>query len=414
MLGFTEHYLAPFAIALQASVQAIGVLTALPSLISSLFQLLSTSWAYRFKSRKGFIVMGAFVQACLLLPISFLPYLGLKHEVTVFICLVVFFATSGAVIGPVWGSLMTDYIHPDERGRYFGWRNQRLGLISLGTHFIAGIVLYLLHPIHPLIGFTANFVMAMVARLISAALLWQMEDIPFQVTKDIHFTFWMFLRRFRQSNFVKFVLFVSSMTFSAFLAGPFFAVFMLRDLGFNYLVYTALTVVAVLSNLFSLRLWGEHADEVGNAKVLRLTSFFLPIIPALWLFTSNPAFLIFIQILAGFIWGGFNLAASNFIYDAVSPPKRIRCIAYFNVLNGTALAIGAVLGGYLGPRLPEIFGYELRTLFLLSGFLRLLVFLFMSPTFREVRPARKVSSLELFFSVVGIKPIGFEERKEET
>lgn len=412
MVGMTEHYLTPFAIALRASVQAVGALAALPNLAASLFHLVSCSWALRLKSRRRFIVLGALTQAGLLLPIALLPAVSWPHPVTLFVSLVVLLATAGAMIGPAWGSLMTDHIPANERGRYFGWRNQRLGIVTVASQLTAGLILHQLHPVHPLAGFTVLCLFAMIARLISAALLARMDDLPLQVTADSHFTFWMFIRRFRESNFVRFVCFVSAMTFCANVASPFFSVFLLRDLRVSYLVYTILTLSAVMPSLGSLRLWGQHADHVGNVRVLRLTSIVLPIIPVLWLVSTHTVYLVGVQLLAGFVWGGFNLAASNFIYDAVSPAKRMRCIAYFNVLNGTALSLGALLGGALADHLPPLLGYPLRSLFVLSAGLRGLVVLFLRPTFREVRPTREATSLDLFFSVVGIKPLERETSSE--
>jgi len=80
-----------------------------------------------------------------------------------------------------------------------------------------------------------------------------------------------------------------------------------------------------------------------------------------------------VQILSGFAWAGFNLASSNFLYDASTPENRTRCIAVFNAMNGGAICLGALLGGYLVSHLPPVFGYQLLTLFLISGLLRGLV-----------------------------------------
>ena len=35
-----------------------------------------------------------------------------------------------------------------------------------------------------------------------------------------------------------------------------------------------------------------------------------------------------------FLWGGLTLCSTNFVYDAVTPPKRHTCLAYFNVGQG--------------------------------------------------------------------------------
>ena len=180
---------------------------------------------------------------------------------------------------------------------------------------------------------------------------------------------------------------------------------MLRDLQLSYLTYMALQVCSSFASLVALPLWGKHADMVGNVRVLRLSAFFAALIPVFWLFSHDPAYLMVIQIFGGFCWSGVALSAANFIYDAVSPPKRVRCIAYFNVINGVALFLGSLLGGFLASRLPPLFGYRLLSLFAFSSCCRLFLYLLLSRSFREVRPAQQVSIQKLFFSVVGIRPL---------
>jgi MFS family permease len=180
---------------------------------------------------------------------------------------------------------------------------------------------------------------------------------------------------------------------------------MLRDLQLSYLTYMGLQVGSSLAALIALPLWGRHADLVGNVRVLRLSSFLAALIPIFWLLSHNPAYLMLVQIFAGFSWSGVTLSSGNFIYDAVTPQKRVRCIAYFNVINGLALFLGSSLGGYFASRLPPLFGYRLLALFALSCFCRMSLYLLLSRSFREVRTAHEASVQELFFSVVGIRPL---------
>jgi MFS family permease len=138
---------------------------------------------------------------------------------------------------------------------------------------------------------------------------------------------------------------------------------------------------------------------------MKLTSILIVLVPLWWVFTDNTICLVVIQLIGGFVWGGFNLAASNFIYDAVTPEKRTRCIAYFNMMNGIALSIGAILGGFLVSHLPPVLGHRIRALFCLSSFLRMLPVILILPLIKEVRSVRKTSSTDLFFSVIGLRPL---------
>jgi uncharacterized membrane protein len=74
-------------------------------------------------------------------------------------------------------------------------------------------------------------------------------------------------------------------------------------------------------------------------------------------------------------------------------------------MNGAAIFLGASAGGFLATKLPPLQGYSLLALFLVSGICRLFSYLLLFNRFREVRPSREVSIQELFFSVVGIRPL---------
>ena len=117
------------------------------------------------------------------------------------------------------------------------------------------------------------------------------------------------------------------------------------------------------------------------------------------------------EFFSGVAWGAFNLCTVNFVFDAVSPAKRVRCLGYFSLINGTALFAGTSIGGLLADRFHFLPGSPLLSLILISGVLRLIAHFLLSGKFQEVRSsAPKVSSLKLFFSVVGLEPLT-EEKK---
>jgi hypothetical protein len=112
------------------------------------------------------------------------------------------------------------------------------------------------------------------------------------------------------------------------------------------------------------------------------------------------------QALAGISWSGFNMCAANFIFDAVTPAKRARCTAYFNVVVGT----GILLGGLMGATLVRVaaadyrlFGLEIHlafafhTLLIVSFLLRTLTLAVFLGRFREVRDVPNVGFAEIFF-----------------
>jgi MFS family permease len=126
---------------------------------------------------------------------------------------------------------------------------------------------------------------------------------------------------------------------------------------------------------------------------------------------KNPAILFACEMFSGFIWGGFNLCAVNFIFDAASPQSRVRHLSYFNLVNGIATFLGAAAGGFLASHLPPLWGSSFYLLCILSFLLRFMSWSFLSSKFHEVRtPTHRMTSAELFFSVLGIKP-ALEEKQ---
>jgi MFS family permease len=403
--GITDHYATPLALFLGATVQQIGLITALPNLLSSLSQLFAVRIVSWLGGRVQLLVRLVLSQASMIFCMAMLPWLPIANRVAILLMLLILAALCGGLAGPAWGSLMSDYIPASKRGRYFGWRNRLVGAVTIGSIIVSGLLLYSFREPAYGVGFFILFCSAALARYVSAYFIKRMYEPPQRRDPGSDFTFLMFLARFKESNFLRFVVFAACLNFAAYLSAPFFAVFMLRDLQLSYLTYMAVQVCSSLTSLIALPLWGKHADLVGNVRVLRLSSFFAAPIPILWLVSHEPVYLMLVQMCAGFAWSGVTLATGNFIYDAVTPQKRVRCIAYFNVINGLALCLGSSLGGFLASRLPPLLGYSLLSLFALSCFCRVCFYLLLSRSFREVRATHEVSIQELFFSVVGIRPL---------
>lgn len=192
--------------------------------------------------------------------------------------------------------------------------------------------------------------------------------------------------------------------------------YLLKELKVDYLSFVVITTTVTLVTLLTLPKWGKHIDKVGNISVIKFCGFIVSFIPILWIFSTYRFYFILVNALAGFAWAGFNLAVSNFIFDAVSEAKRVRCLSYFNLLNGLVVYLGAISGGFVAPHLPKIKGSYLLSIFLVSEILRFLIWRIFVRKIKEVRSCLPVNSKDLFFSNIGIrsiitdsqKPINFE------
>ncbi|MCC6502827.1 MAG: MFS transporter [Deltaproteobacteria bacterium] len=404
MNGFTLDYFTPFLILLGGTMKHVGILSALPNLFASFVQLKSPDITDRLLSRKKVVSLCILFQAVMLPPMVLSWFL--EWRVGVFIAIVTLFTVAGAVLMPAWGSLMADLVKEEQRGEYFGWRSKTLGIISVLATFAAGFILHRAEKSSAMLGFAIIFGLAFVFRLVSWRYMNKMHEPPMVKKEGDYFSLRDFVSRYRTSNFVRFVVFVSLLKFTVYIASPFFAVLMLKDLGFGYMAFTMVTLAATISAIVSIRRWGRHADRVGNLKVARSTSMLVALIPMFWLVNQNPVYLFFVQLFSGFAWAGFNLSASNFVFDASSPGKRARCIAYFNFFSGIAMSLGALAGGWLAMNLPAGFlASSAMNLILISAVLRLIMSWLLPFNLKEVREVDPVRTHELFWSMLRFKPV---------
>lgn len=382
--GFGDNYINPFAVALGASNFQIGLLSSIPQLLPALMQLKVADMTERLGSRKKIIVRSVFLHAFMLLPIALVPYVSKSIQIGMLIGLCTLYMLFASLAGPAWGSLMADLVPLRKGGVFFSKRSRLIGLVTLSTTFLAGYTLHLFKT-QSLIGFTIIFFLAMISRYISCYFLSRMYEPPLEVKREHYFSFGAFVRRLNVGNFGKYVIFQSTFNFAVFIASPFFTVFMLRDLGFSYLTYTIVVITVPLATILSMSYWGRYSDALGNRRVMRICSIIISVLPALWLVSHEVYFLIGIQVLAGFFWGGFNLCSSNFIYESAIPEKRTRCISYFNTINGLAICLGNLLGGFLATHIPPVLGYRLLTLFAISSCLRIILSTTLLSRVKEIR-----------------------------
>lgn len=388
MMGISDLYLIPYGIALGASASQVAFLASFPAAIAMLIQQKSASLTQSIGSRTKLINFVVFFHALSWLPIILIPYIFKDSNAYMapwaLLAATILFMSFGAFAVPAWQSLMSDYIPLKKRGQYFGWRNKLQGILSITVSVSAGLILHFFGK-DTIKGFTIIFIFAMMCRFYAWVCLTKMKE-PFRKSAhDVYFSFFSFLKQMRTSNYARFVLFASLMSFSVNISASLFSVFLLQDLHFNYASYMVIVTTAAVSGVVFQQLWGKYGDYFGNMRMMRVAGWGIATIPACWLISQSLGFGFFVQVLGGCFWGGFSLLLNNFMIEAVSPEKRIRCISYFNIMNSVAVFLGASLGGWLFHRLPEIRGYSFLCLFLISCFLRTMVMIFVAPKVKEVR-----------------------------
>jgi len=415
MQGGGENYLSAFALLLHATAFQIGLLSALPQLVGTWAQLLSVKVLNRFQHRKAVILAGAVGQAALWLPLLTLPLLFPEDGPWLLIaCTVVYFAMGHFAV-PAWNSLLVGLIDADQRGVYFSRRAMMMAVINFAALCGAGLVLHSAETWQrPWAGFAVVFLLAAAARAVSTRYIARIQESPTHATREAEFRLLTFLQHEAGQNFQRFLLFSGLMHVCVLIAGPYFVIYMLRDLRFTYLMYATWLAAGVLGQFLTLKPWGLLGDRFGNKKVLVATGLLVPFLPMLYILSTNFYFLIGVNFLGGVIWAGLALGLQNYVFDTVRAVDRAKGVAVWNTVNAVGWFMGAMLGSWLAavvpaelalPGLHLALASNLPVVFFISGLLRLVVSLSLLRTFRETRSVEPISHRELFFELPLIKPL---------
>lgn len=300
MSGAGDIYVSAYALFLKASTTQIAFLAAFPPRLGSFAQLFAVWLERRLGRRKTIILAGVLSQTFAWLPVIWLPYVFPEHAVIMLILCVVWFYASGNLASPVWSSLIGDLVPARKRGRYFGVRTRYMSLTGFIALVAAGGVLHFWElRDETRRGFLIIFSVAALVRVYSFLQIARMVEPPYTPPPRERLFAPGWWPRLRVSAFACFVSFVGLMNFAAVIAAPFFTVYMLRDLHFTYLEFTAAIATSVLVQFLTLALWGRLCDVFGNRRVLAVTGALIPVLPALWLVSTEFWYIVAIQVIGG-------------------------------------------------------------------------------------------------------------------
>lgn len=371
-------------VAAGSSFQGVGVLSSLTNLVTAFLYLQVPSIVRRLGSRKRAIVVLSFLDAFSWLPLI-VVLMWFRHISTpLLISLWIINLVPGMLVGAARNSWLADLTTAGSRGRYLGIRSSILNATYLTSFYIMGYILQLSGE-RIFTGFALVFLIAFAATAFSFLVYTRILEPRNAPREGANFGFVDFLRETSRRNLGRFILFASLFNFTVFLAAPFFAVYMLEDLRFSYVIFAVVSSSELAAKIVAVTFWGKYADRAGNLRILGIAAFSIPVVPILWLVSHNVAYLVMAQLFSGIMWAGFDLCVISFIYGAAPPEKRLRYIVYHQTLSKLSMALGTLTGVFLLTHITPIMGSRILALFLLSGLLRFAVVATIFPKLREVR-----------------------------
>jgi MFS family permease len=404
MVALAETFSVAAAVRLHAPAMTIALLGSAPLLVGSVGQFFLPLFLNKTRTRKHYVVASVRVQASFLFCAGLTGWLPAPYNAWAYVFAFVLYGSSGNLFSGIGTSWIPDCVPPPVRGRHFAWRNRFFSLTQLVCAITAGIISRKYSSQNaPWLFFTLIFFIGSLFRFGSAQCLWWQHDpAPKSFPDKSH------VLGFKLSkSFLWFCLSVAFLQGTTAIAGPFFNVWFLRDLKFDYLIFSIATASMIIGTIAFLPLWGRLIDSIGTSRVLRMTGIMCAFVPIPYLFGSTPLLVWLANFYSGMSWGGFNVANFNYLLRTTEKENSDHYIAFASAITAISLFIFSLLGGFLSTRLPVIFEFQLQTLFLVSCASRILVVLFFFRKFRQPDMRVESGTIELVNEPAGYK-VGME------
>ena len=383
-----HRFIAPFAIFLGAVPFQLGLLAALHYLFNAFGQIQASRLVETLGSRKQMVTRVVLLSTIPWALMALIPFLPGSSQVWSLIILAGVAVALMAMLEPAWGSWISDLVPSSKRGKFLA---TRLSVATLFTFTFSLIIAALLDRLADAVlwGFIGLFTLAFNLRLISFVFFSRMSDPQTSYKSPESASsingLWSFTRNIHRSNLGAFTIYILLLYFGMGLMAPFYALYMIRDLGLSYLTYMGLNAAMSITAIIFLPLWGYLADKYGNLRMLRFASPSYVLMPIALLISSDPLYLLGIHALLGMWAAGFSVLAINFVYESSNDNNRTSNIGYFNALSHLFLFVASITSGLIVSLLPQIFNFPVMSLFLISAVIRIIATLALLPRVREIR-----------------------------
>ena len=401
MLALLETFGVAAAVYLKAPAIAISMLASVPLLLSSFGQLLLPHAVKSSKGRKTYVIRGTTAQSVALILLATSGWFPHQFSPWIYVAFFAIYGFSGNVISGLWIAWMGDLVTPQIRGRHFAWRNRIFSLTQLLCTLVAGLILRRYTTDNaPWMLFASLFFIAGIFRLTSTQMLACQYEPPPLLLEDTQPDL---SAAKPQKPFLFYAFSAALMQGSVALCGPFFNVWYIRDLHFDYFTLSAAAAATVLGTIISLPLWGKLSDTIGSRRVILITGFLISTVPLPYLISNYSWQIWLLNFYTGVCWSGYNLSNFNFLLIAAGKHKPEFKISIAVAITGICVFLFSLAGGFLATRLPVIFSWKLQSLFFLSAILRFATFgslFFRYPHYERHLDSR---SIDIFHQIPGYR-----------
>lgn len=351
-----------YALVLGANIGLIGVLVAMGNLLAAASMWPGAVLAERTRKYKFIVVLtsGGLGRLTFLL-LAAIPWFATgKLALGLIVLAAGMRGVLSSIAMPAWHAFAGEFVPVRLRGRYFASRNFARQMSELATAPLIGLVISLMGG---LTGWQTAWLVALTFGIVSSTFYLR---IPSQVTPRepapaLRVASPPSTSALRDTRLRNFVLTAGLFQLSVMLVGPFFSIYLVRELG-GSAMWVGLTAAAMpVGGMLVQPLIGRLHDQFGAKRLLIASGLLIPVLPWCWIIATEPWHILFVNVLGGALWSTSLLASFNMIL-AIAPPERRPSYAG---LHQAAIFFAAFVGPLAGGVLIGAIGFHM--LFFISG-----------------------------------------------
>jgi len=316
---------------------------------------------------------------------------------------------------PAWFSIMNDLVPERRRGRYYSKRNVAMGIVALIASPLAGRFLDVFQQSYgPRAAYATLFAIAGVLGAMNLVSLLMQPEPPKSPSTTRPSLSWEFFREpLHDKPFARFLRAYAFWVLAQGVAGPFFAVYMLKGLEYSFLKVQLINGFALLVQLLVAPVAGYLIDKYGNRALYTISYLVFVTVPLYFAFTdvSRPTYTLVLigicQFLVGVFSAAFAVSQMNLMLGLSPKNKTAVYTSVWSTVVGLCGFTAPLLGGIFCDATAKginAFGMHFgpyQLVFMLSFTLRLMVI----PFLRGISEPQSDDVKDVLGRLAGSKPL---------
>jgi MFS family permease len=278
--------------------------------------------------------------------LSFLPRDAPAASTPVFFWFFLGFSLLASVNSVTWNAWTQEWSPERLRGKYFGFRN---GLIQAATVLFLVLVWGTLRLFHgSLLAMQGVIVVSVVLRCWSIIAQHRLNATAPSSGSALPLSWREQLQTIRRSrSLLMFIAFGAIWGFAYNCLGPFYPVFMYKQLGLSLSRVCLFIILNTVGAAVTMPTWGRLLDRLGNKSVMAAAILLWQAQFLVWFFlTRHNAWLLYpLWIWNGFTWAGFTLGLFNMLLKLIPPEAKTIAIGINTAVTSIVTAVAPIITG---------------------------------------------------------------------